>query len=161
MERSASRRSALTALAVALVLGALLRYHFSRPTLTDSEQLYRLVSQAQEAAEARNATGLTRLISDDYRDRQGFDKHQLTGMIVGWMRESQPFTVVAGVVGAPKIQGDRAEMQLKVRYSTGDPKGGPGDEFGMRVQLVKQRRGWKIVDAEGWEGEQEHLMGGD
>lgn len=77
------------------------------------------------------------------------------------MRESQPFTVVASVVGAPKIQGDRAEMQLQVRYDIGDAKGGPGDGFGMRVQLAREGRQWKVVAAEGWGEEQEHLMGGD
>ena len=59
---------------------------FGRQAPSDEHQLVQLVAIAQAAAQERNSTGRTRVLSDDYRDKDGNTKQQMTAMIVGWLR---------------------------------------------------------------------------
>lgn len=147
-------------LLVLIVVGLAVLWFARRPQLSDQEQLLQLVAKAQTAAEKRDATGLSRLVSDSYRDKEGIDKHQLTGLIISWLRGAPPFTVVPSVTGTT-IQGDTAQMQLQVRYWMGDPNTAQADEFKMQLSLRREGREWKITSADGWQHEQGSLMGGE
>ncbi|MHB8997524.1 MAG: hypothetical protein ACYC63_19945 [Armatimonadota bacterium] len=131
---------------------------FGRQPPSDEQQLVQLVATAQAAAQERNPTGLTRLLSDDYRDKDGNTKQQMTAMIVGWMRGATSYTVVPEVLSTD-IQDGTAQMQLKVRYWAAEPIAGAGDEFRMSLALRKEGRQWKVTSAEGWQQEQGKLMG--
>lgn len=150
------RLAAAVAIIVVAAVGLAI-YLMTRPQPTDEERLYRLVVQAQEAAQKHNAAGLTRLLSDSYKDSEGYDKHQLTGLIIGWLRGAPPFTVVPTITGY-KVQGDTAQMQLQVRYWTGDPSTAPADEFKVQLNLRREGRDFKVVSAGGWSAEQNRLM---
>lgn len=147
--RQPTVRTVAIPLFVVLVLAAVgLQRYLSRPRLTSEQQLYLLLVRAQEAAEARNAAGLTRLLSDDYRDADGYDKHHLTGLIVSGLRGGGPFRVVPTVTGL-QVRGDAAQMQLRVRYfgAQGDPA---GEDFGLSLQWRREGRQWKVTSAQGY-----------
>lgn len=144
---------------VALAVGAALLWQFTRPRPTDEQRLHALLTNAQEAAEKRSIGGLTRLISRDYHDRMGIDKRQMNGMIASWLQGAPPLKVVPTVVGL-KVNGETADMQVKIRYWSGDPNS-PGGEFAMALRWQKARGEWKITSAEGWEAEQGKVMGGE
>lgn len=130
---------------------------FGRQAPSDEHQLVQLVAIAQAAAQERNSTGLTRLLSDDYRDKDGNTKQQMTAMIVGWLRGAASYKVVPEVLSTD-IQDGTARMQLKVRYWTAEPIAGAGNEFRMALALRKEGRQWKVTSAEGWQAEQGRLM---
>ena len=155
------RISPIAALLVvlALAVGVVLLWQFTRPRLTDEQRLYSLLTNAQVAAEKHNLAGLTRLISRDYHDRMGIDKRQMNGMIASWLQGAPPLKVVPTVAGL-KVNGATADMQVKIRYWSGDPNS-PGDEFAMALRWQKERGTWKITSAEGWESEQGKAMGGE
>lgn len=147
-------------LLVLIVVGLAVLWSARRPQLSDQDQLVQLVAQAQEAAEKRDATALARLVSDSYRDKDNNDKHQITRLIVAWMRSAPAFTVVPSITGT-SIQGDTARVQLQVRYWISEQPTGEGDDFPMILSLRKEGQDWKITSAEGWQQEQSNLMGGE
>lgn len=144
---------------LALVAGVTVLRSLTRPRLTEEQRLYALFTNAQEAAEKHNIAGLTRLISRDYHDRMGTDKRQMNGMIASWLQGAPPLKVVPTVAGL-KVNGETADMQVKIRYWSGDPNS-PGDEFAMALRWQKERGRWRVTSAEGWEAEQGKLMGGE
>lgn len=160
MNRSVLGKWTILAVLAVAVLGGVAKWYLSRPRLNDEQKLYLLITTAQQAVDKRDASGLTRLISDHYKDKEGYDKHTLTGMVVGWMRGSEPFTVVPEIVGLT-IKATTAEMQLKVRYFVGEGASGAGNEFRMQLQLQKEGNDWKVLSAQGWSEEQGHLMNGE
>lgn len=147
-------------LLVLIAVGLAMLWSARRPQLSDQDQLVQLVAQAQTATDKRAAAGLSRLVSDSYRDKDNNDKHELTRLIVAWLRGAPPFTLVASVTGTT-IQGDTAQMQLQVRYWMSEQANGAGDEFRMTLSLHKEGPEWKITSADGWQHEQNSLMGGE
>lgn len=147
-------------LLVLIVVGLTVLWSARRPQLSDQDQLVQLVAQAQEAAEKRDATALARLVSDSYRDKDNNDKHQMTRLIVAWMRGAPAFTVVPSITGT-SIHGDTARVQLQVRYWMSEQPSGAGDDFPMILSLRKEGQDWKITSADGWQHEQSNLMGGE
>jgi hypothetical protein len=68
-------------LAVLMVLPALLLAACTRELPPPEEQIRTLVTEAREAAEARDLSALRGLIADDYRDARGRDKADLVNIL--------------------------------------------------------------------------------
>jgi hypothetical protein len=146
----------LIAVVIALVVAAVL----GRPHLTDQQKLYALVAQAQKAVENRNATGLTRLLAQDYADSYGTNRRQLVGMIVQWMRSGEEVLVVPEITDL-QIREPFADMSLRVRMWRGREPSGRSEECAMTLRLRQEGRDWRVVSAEGWPAAQSHFMDDD
>lgn len=134
---------------LALTAGVAVLMWVTRSQPPDEQQLYNLVAEAQQAANSHNAGGLIKLVSDDYMDQYGNDKHKLTPLILGWMRSMEQYRVVAEV-NRLEIIDNTARLRLKVTLFTGQEQAGRGQEFPVEVQLRKEGRHWKAISAVGY-----------
>jgi hypothetical protein len=139
----------------ALSLGV--AYYLGQPQPTDQQRLYRHLAQAQQAANAHNARGLTALLSRDYADRSGTTRQQMVAMIVQWMRGGDDWTVVPEITDL-QLHDDFADMRLRVRLWHGREPTGPGEEFAMAVRWRREGRAWKVISAEGYAEGQGEVM---
>jgi len=150
----------LGALIVLALAGAVAVYLLTRPQPSDQQKIVALVAQAQRAVERHNSTGLTQLISRDYYDSSGFDRQQLVGMIVSWMRGGEDVLAVPEIAGMD-IRDPFADVQLRVRIWSGRQPSGPGQPYQMKLRLRKEGRTWRVISAEGWGEAQSDIMGGE
>jgi len=156
-----NRRGLIAGIILFLTLAAVgIAFFLGQPRLTDQQQLYALVAQAQRAVENRNSAGLTRLISRDYADPYGTNRQQLVGMIVQWLRGGEEVLAVPEITGL-SVRGDFADLPLRVRLWPGREPSGPGEAYGMTLRLRKEGRHWRVISAEGWAEAQSDVMSGE
>jgi hypothetical protein len=154
------RQLAVVGIAVVLIAAGLAGYFLTRPQPTDEQKIVALIAQGQRAVERRNSTGLTRLISKAYDDPYGYNREQLVGQIVGWMRSGQEMQVVPEIVDL-QFNGDFADVKLRVWMAWGQGAAAGGEPFRMTVRLRREGRTWRVISAEGWGEAQSDIMSGE
>lgn len=134
-----------------------------RPQGADTEQIQRILYEAERAAERRDVSGLTRFISEDYHDNPGMNAPRLKYAIRDWMRARRSVDVEipsrsVRVEAAP--DGKNATARFHVRLSADvAERGATAAEMDMSVRLAKERvyyywlfpgEEWKVTGAEGY-----------
>lgn len=144
----------LWVLGVLMLAGGAGWWLVGRPQPSDQEQVYRLVINAQDAAQRKDARDLLALLSEDYLDHNGYNKRDMTRWIISGLRTAEPITVVPEVKSL-QVTGDRAELALAVRLWLGDPATTEVIPLTMQIGLQREGRRWRITSARGWEQTQE------
>jgi len=122
----------------------------SRPRLSDEEQITNMIIEIKRAVETKDAGDVLKYIATDYKDGS-YTRREITQFVVAGFRGPESFRVD---VARPTIRvaGNEAEAQVSARFTAGAAKDGSGS---MNLQVVarlkKERGGWKVLSATGWE----------
>jgi len=145
-------RRVLIAIGAGLIAAGVWYYLTRTPRLSDREQIIQMVVEVERAVEAGHTSTVLSYFSDDYKDSMGYDRRSLQRFLMGGLRDSGGIDVVAQL-GEINVQGDSATLQVEADYAFGQSAGGDGStHVALDVTLQRERRGWKIVRTEGWQG---------
>lgn len=163
------RRGVIAAIAVlALVLagvGTKLALDAARPKGTDREQIARMLVQGEAAVERKDVSGVTRFISEDYRDSLGFSASSVKYQIGDYLRRKGALDLN---IPSRSVQidvspdGRTASARFHVSAIAASPTGGSNQtEMDISLQLKKEKvyyylvvpgQEWKVTSAEGYAG---------
>jgi hypothetical protein len=139
--------------AVVVVLAAVgaTAWWWLRPRLTDEQQVVRTILKVRRAVETKNAGQFLACISDEYDDGT-LKKRDITQMVVTGFRVPDPFRADVETP-AIRILGDRAIVDVKVRFWIGQPgaAGETAKALQVHAELVRTLGGWRVIRASGWE----------
>ena len=147
-----TRRRKLVILAAAAAIAAgVLGWHSTRKPLSDREQLEQLLDQMQRAAHTKNVKLGLSYVSGDYHDSFGLNKWAIQRLAL-WAREkSQSFRVLISdlslSINRNQAQG-RMELEVVVRSEDVIEAQFSGP---IVLSFRKERGGWKIISASGWQ----------
>ena len=141
----------LAVLTLALLLAAC-----SRDAASPEAQIQALVTQAQAAAEARDAPALRALIATDYADAQGNDYKAIENLIRLHLLRNQSIHLFTrtGAIAFP--QPDRAMVKVAAAMagrpvaSVGELAGVNADLYRFDLELVQRNGEWQVQRA-AWE----------
>jgi len=141
----------ILAVVVLFAAGGAAVWWWLHPRQTDEQQIVRTILKVRRAVETKDAGRFLACIADDYDDGT-FKKRDITQMVITGFRTAEPFRAE---VETPAIQvlGDRATVDVKARFSMGQP-GGPDETakaLQIRAEFVRTLGGWKVIRASGWE----------
>jgi hypothetical protein len=166
--REAMQRRGIAAVAAILALaagslGVKMAVDAQRPTGTDEEQIRRLLVEGESAVERRDAAGVNRLISENYRDGMGFSDTSVKYQIKDYLRGKRAIEVqipsesVDVRVDAPsKTATARFHVSTRMQAAAGSPV---PTELDLGLTLAKERvyyywvfpgEEWKVTSAEGY-----------
>lgn len=146
MKRS---RIGLAGLGVLALVGAG-TWFVSRPRVSDEEQITNMIIEIKRAVETKNAGDVLKYIATDYNDGS-YTRREITQLVVAGFRGPEEFRVD---VSRPtiRVDGNEAEAQASARFTTGAARDGSGSmDLQVVARMKKQRGGWKVVSATGWE----------
>lgn len=152
------RKFAFIAIAALLAAGAGVYYW----RLTDSgrdarQEILELVAAVTQGIEQKRTSQVLDYVSKDYRDQSGNDRRELTRLAVAAFRQREPLDLVVNVTDAV-INGDQATLTADVEFAVGQPvSAGSSTRLQVTARLRRERGGWKILTAEGWEGASEQF----
>lgn len=134
------------------------------PKGDDVAQIRAMLDAGERAVEARNVSGLMRLISEEYRDPNGLRREQIRFYVAQQMRDSERIDVT---ISEPSLQiqvgadGKSAVLSGDVSVSMGDSTGAtfPGRNFHLTLDVKKEparifgvfpTHAWRVVSASGY-----------
>jgi len=124
----------------------------TRPRLSEAEQIEVVISRIEEGIEAKSPQQVLSQVSEEYSDTWGitYEKARLLSRRV--LREPERIRVDILDYKGPTIQGDFADLELSVHASVLSGEN-PITEVEGNVELVlrKERKGWKVINAQGWQ----------
>jgi hypothetical protein len=114
------------------------------------EQIVESILALEKAIEAKDVTGCMRLISPDYRDSRGHTRVILRRAAVEGFREALTMDVIAyepdiTISGEQATATLEAEVRAVTRTGRGEWKGE------VTFTFQRERRRWRVVQAEGWQ----------
>ncbi len=122
------------------------------PRPDDREQIIQMVVEVEQAVEARRTSTVISYFSEDYKDTMGYDRRSLQRFLMAGLHNSDGIDVVTQL-GEIDVQGDTATVHVEADYAFGGSAGGDGSaHMSVDVTLQRERGGWKIVRADGWQG---------
>lgn len=160
------RRGVIAAVIVlALVLagvGTKMALDAARPKGTDQEQIARMLVQGQAAVERKDVPGVTRFISEDYRDGLGFSASSVKYQIGDYLRRKGALQLnipsrSVEIIVSP--DGQTASARFHVSAIAASPNGSNQTEMDMSLQLKKEKvyyyvlfpgHEWKVTSADGY-----------
>jgi len=127
-------------------------YLLTRPEpLSDEQQIVRLIADVQRAVEQRKTSDVMRYVSDDYHDRRGLDRLDVQRLVIAGARNRATMDLSVQVTSI-EVQGDSATFTAEVDYSVGGPAmPGRSNHLTVSAELRRERGGWKVISAEGWQ----------
>lgn len=133
-----------------------------RPKGTDEDQIRTLLMEAEAAAERGDSAGLTRYISESYRDNIGFSETSVKWQIRDYMRRFrfQEIVIPAEAIRVNVLpDGLRATAQFPLRGTVQGPSGTSSFQLDMTLSLAREPvyyfwifpgAEWRITSAEGY-----------
>ncbi len=124
----------------------------------DRQQIIELVANVERGVEEKSISRVMDYVSQDYQDETGNDRRTLQQLAMAAFRDTQPFDVVVQLTDL-EIHGGEATLTADVEFSAGQPVGiGESTRLTVTAKLRRERGGWKVVEAEGWEGAGEEFQ---
>lgn len=109
---------------------------------SEEEAIEKVLQGALEAAQKGDAEGVIAVVSKDYR-RESEDYAAVCARIRQTV--SRPFAESLSMGGpALRVEGDRAEAELRVIMSAGPRKLG---DVGLHLEFRKEAGGWRVTSA--------------
>jgi hypothetical protein len=137
-------------LAALLVLGALLG-GCGEPDSPEA-QVRAVVQEAEDAAEARDASRLFDLIAPDYRDPRGFGADELRRYLHGWLIAHQSVRLLTRVESIEFPAEDLARLSVTVgmvgREAGSEAWDLAADVYDFDVTLAREDGEWRVIRAE-------------
>ena len=128
----------------------------SRDADSPTAQIRALVTQAQTAAEARDARSLRALIAEDYADAHGYDQKAVENLIRLHILRNQSIHLLIRIRDIAFPQPDHATVSVAAAMA-GRPVANPGDLVGINadlyrfdLELVRRDDAWQVQRA-AWE----------
>jgi hypothetical protein len=147
-------------IAIAALLAAAAGVYYWRATGSGGDarrEVLELVARVAQGIEQKRTSQVLDCVSQDYRDESGNDRRELTRLAVAAFREREPFDLVVDVADLV-ISGDQATLTADVEFAVGQPvSAGSSTRLQVTAKLQRERSGWKLVGAEGWEGASEQF----
>ena len=139
----------VVAVALVAALTGAVAFRLLAPGPSPEQAITRAILKAEEDAERRSVTGVTRTLSDNYQDGAGYTRRDITRMIAAGLRaEEWDFSVE---VASLDVTGDIARSVLRIGMW---PAGAMSAKIDYTVTLAWRREGcaWRITGSEGWQG---------
>ncbi len=147
-----TRQRVLLALGVVLIASGVWFSLMRRPRPDDREKIIKMVVDFERAVEARKTSAVMAYISQDYEDASGYDRRAVQRLMLAAFQGGNPIDVVSQV-GEVSIEGDLARVHVEADYSFGHRmETGASAHMAVDVTLQRERGGWKIIRADGWQG---------
>jgi hypothetical protein len=138
-----------TSLAALLVFGSLLG-GCGEPNSPEA-QVRAVVTEAREAAEARDASRLFDLIDPGYRDPRGYGAEELKHYLRGWLIAHQSVRLLTRVNSIEFPTEDLARLSVTVgmvgREAGGDAWDLAADVHDLDVSLAREDGAWRVIRA--------------
>ena len=147
------RRLIVAIIGPALIAGGVAGWYFwlRKPPLDDRRQIIQLVADVERGVEQKRTSTVMGHISSDYSDSHGFKRRLVQRLVIEAFRQPSPIDVVVQLEGI-QIEGDRASLHVEADYSLEGPIGeGQTTHVSADVELRRERGGWKVIKAEGWQ----------
>jgi len=144
------RRTAITALVIAIVGGAVYYFAFHRPPRqgSDREQILRMIVDVERAVEQGRVSGVMEHISEAYEDSHGLNRRMVQRLVTAGARDQQRADLSVQVPDV-EVTGDEATFAAEVDYSV---SGGEMIHMTVTATLARENGRWKVISAEGWQG---------
>ena len=117
------------------------------------QQVRQLISQAEHRVEARDASGLKKLISDKYRDDRGLDQKGLLRLALGYFLGHQNIHLFTRIKEIHLTGPEQAHVKL-FAAATGKPVSSMDSLINIRAQLylfelslIKEDGDWQVNQA--------------
>jgi hypothetical protein len=142
--RPCLHRAAASALALALAACA--------PSGTPEDEIRALVTEAEELAEARDASGLRDLVADDYQDSSGRDAAEIRNFLHAWL-VAHPSVNLLTRIDSIELQGtELARAQVTFGMLGREAKGESDWELAadverLDVRLAREGSEWRVIGA--------------
>jgi len=153
---------AVIAVLAGLAYGVKVAVDAKRPKGTDDEQIRRMLYEGEQAAERRDAAGVSRYMSNDYDDGT-FRAAQIRYQIGQWFRDNSSVDVeIPSETIETEIDpgGQTARVQFRMTVGRRGVNGNSGAEMEVVLRLKKDPvyyfgvfpgREWRVVSAGGWQ----------
>ncbi len=138
---------------IAAAVAAIVWIAWPRPEpLSDRQQVLRLIADVERAVEQKRVSDLMRYVSKDYHDSHGYDRRMVQRLAIAGARDPQPIDLSVEVTDIT-VKGDTATFTAEVDYSlVGFAAPGRSTHLTVRGELRRERGGWKVISADGWQG---------
>jgi hypothetical protein len=134
---------------VAVVTIVVKVWFFGTPP-SDEEQILLAIADAEASVERGSVGGVTRVLSNEYKDGFGQDKGDVTRLVLAGLRSHQQWQVNTEARGL-EVSGDSAEVRLKVTFWPADTAAERLD-YEIMSSWRKEGRTWRVVSSSGWQG---------
>jgi len=144
----------------AIAVGVLVVWKLRPDRRSDSQQILDALTDIQRGVEEKSVSRCMRYVSESYKDSTVENKRELVRLAQGGFYEKGAFQCQLQA-GRPDIRGRRATVEVGVDFSV--DRGGAvsrAKPFTVRTEWEKERKGWKIVRAEGYMDAQMAFEGG-
>ncbi len=143
------------ALIAAVIIAAKLCCFGTPPS--DEEQILLAIADAEASAERGSVAGVTRVLSNEYKDALGQDKRAVTRLVLAGLRGHQRWQVNTQA-RTLDVADDTAEVRLKVTVWPAEAQAERFD-YDIMSSWRKEGRTWRVVSSSGWhEVMEEDLM---
>jgi hypothetical protein len=122
------------------------------PSGTPEDEIRALVTEAEELAEARDATELRGLIADDYDDARGRDAAEVRNLLHAWL-VAHPSVNLLTRIDSIELEGtELARVQVTIGMLGREAKGGSdwdlaADIERLDVRLARESGDWRVIGA--------------
>ena len=163
--RGIAALAAILALAAG-ALGVKTAVDAQRPQGTDEEQIARILVEGERAVEQRDAAGVNRFISENYRDNLGFSDTSVKFQIKDYLRSKRAIeiTIPSSSVEIrvdPPSRTATARFRVSARMDAPGGGGSAATDLDMGLTLARERvyyywifpgEEWKVTSADGYGG---------
>ncbi|GMU60270.1 MAG: hypothetical protein AMXMBFR34_20330 [Myxococcaceae bacterium] len=147
------RGNRLMGLLLALGVGAAVFFLWPKPKRTPEEEVRELVARAVDAAQKRDAAGVTESLADTFHGPSGTSAQEVKRLIVGHLfRNQSPLVVLNPVLDVTVTSPTAASFKGTFIFARGQVADWqqPGDgasRYDISAELEKQGGDWKIITA--------------
>ena len=138
-------------------------YRLTRPALDDKTQIRNLVLTAARSLEQQRVKSFMAVVADDYSDGT-YTKRDIENLVRGAVLQTGEIRIVTKMPSL-EIQGTTARATVQAEVVVGRGRPGPGSteiaqgNYTVEMALRKDRHGWQVTSARGWESAQAQFGG--
>jgi len=123
-----------------------------RPRPSDKEQIERVITEVEAAIEQKSPRQVMTHVSHDYHDSTGTTYREARLLSLRLLRIPEQIRVDILDYQGPVIADDLAKLRLMVQVNALSAGPSVAEASGeIRLLLRRERKGWKVISAEGWQ----------
>lgn len=120
---------------------------------TPEDEVRRVVAEAEEAAEARDALALSGLVADDYQDGRGNDAREIRRYVHAYLIAHQSVHLLVRIESVELKAKDLAQLKATVGMLGREAEGASAwdlaaDVHEFDVVLARESGDWKVIRAD-------------